>query len=93
MQLFLGIDGGGTGCRAVVADAQGHILGRAEAGPANIASDFAGSVQNILAAADAAMAQAGAASVVAACLGLAGANAAGAAQRLRAACANVPKCN
>lgn len=85
MQLFLGIDGGGTGCRAVVADAQGHILGRAEAGPANIASDFAGSVQNILAAADAAVAQAGTASVVAAGLGLAGANAAGAAQRLRAA--------
>lgn len=87
MQLFLGIDGGGTGCRAAVADGQGQIIGRAEAGPANIASDFAGSVQNILAVAKAAIAgaQAGTASVVAAGLGLAGANAAGAADRLRAA--------
>ena len=85
MQLFLGIDGGGTGCRTAVADAQGRILGRAEAGPANIASDFAGSVRNILAAADAATAQVSGAFVVAAGLGLAGANAAGAAQRLRQA--------
>ncbi len=85
MQFFLGIDGGGTGCRAAVADGQGRILGRAEAGPANIASDFAGSVQNILAAAGAAMAQAGAPSVVGVGLGLAGANAAGASDRLRAA--------
>lgn len=84
MQLFLGIDGGGTGCRAAVADAQGRILGRAEAGPANIASDFVGSLQNILAAADAALAQAGGnRASVAAGLGLAGANAAGAAERLR----------
>lgn len=84
MQLFLGIDGGGTGCRAAVADAQGQILGQAQAGPANIASDFLGSVQNILAATDAALAQAGAEGAsVAAGLGLAGANAAGAADRLR----------
>jgi glucosamine kinase len=86
MQLFLGIDGGGTGCRAAVADAQGRLLGRAQAGPANIASDFAGSVQNILAAAEAALAQAGGvAALVAAGLGLAGANAAGAVERLRGA--------
>ena len=86
MQLFLGIDGGGTGCRAAVADGQGQILGRAEAGPANIASDFAGAVANILAASEQAIAQAGAvAGNVAAGLGLAGANAAGAAERLRGA--------
>jgi len=84
MDLFVGIDGGGTGCRAAVADRQGRILGRAEAGPANIASDFAGSVKNILAASDAALAQAGTvAASVAVGLGLAGANAAGAVERLR----------
>ncbi len=86
MQLFLGIDGGGTGCRAAVADAQGLILGRAQAGPANIASDFAGSVQNILAAAEGALAQAGGEpAFVAAGMGLAGANAAGVVKRLREA--------
>ena len=34
MPLFLGIDGGGTGCRAVVADATGRVLGTGAAGPA-----------------------------------------------------------
>ena len=83
MHLFLGIDGGGTGCRAAVADAAGHVLGRAEAGPANIASDPAGAAANILRAAEDALTQAGGGQVVAAGLGLAGANAAGAAERLR----------
>lgn len=83
MHLFLGIDGGGTGCRAAVADAAGHVLGRAEAGPANIASDPAGAAANILRAAEGALAAAGGGQVVAAGLGLAGANAAGAAERLR----------
>ena len=84
MDLFLGINGGGTGCRAVLADASGRVLGRGEAGAANIASDFAGSVDNILKATrvacggrDLSMIRAG--------LGLAGANAAGAAERLAAA--------
>lgn len=83
MHLFLGIDGGGTGCRAAVADAAGVVLGRAEAGPANIASDPVGAAANILDAAGAAVAAAGGGHVVAAGLGLAGANAAGAADRLR----------
>lgn len=83
MHLFLGIDGGGTGCRAAVADAAGVVLGRAEAGPANIASDPVGAAANILNAAGAALAAAGGGKVVAAGLGLAGANAAGAANRLR----------
>jgi glucosamine kinase len=85
MHLFLGIDGGGTGCRAAVADAAGVVLGRAESGPANIASDPAGAAANILKAAGAALAAAGGGEVVAAGLGLAGANAAGAADRLRGA--------
>lgn len=83
MQFFLGIDGGGTGCRAAVADAAGIVAGRGEAGPANIASDPVGAARNILVAAEAAIAAAGGVSVVAAGLGLAGANAAGATERLR----------
>ncbi len=83
MQLFLGIDGGGTGCRAAVADARGQVLGRGMAGPANIASDPDGAARHILAAAAQAVAAAGGGNVVAAGLGLAGANAAGAAARLR----------
>lgn len=83
MQLFLGIDGGGTGCRAAVADETGHILGRGEAGPANIASDPDGAAKNIVTAAAAALQAAGGGKIFAAGLGLAGANAAGAADRLR----------
>src|SRR3954452_12381493 len=32
--LFIGVDGGGTGCRARVEDGQGHVLGTGIAGPA-----------------------------------------------------------
>lgn len=92
MVFFLGIDGGGTGCRAAVADASGRVLGEGAAGPANIASDLEGARDNILAATSEALTQAvGAAAVAAelpalvAGLGLAGANAAGKAQALRRA--------
>ena len=34
--LFLGVDGGGTGCRARLCDAAGTRLGEAQGGPANI---------------------------------------------------------
>lgn len=34
-QFFLGIDGGGTQCRARIVDAEGKILGEGQAGPAN----------------------------------------------------------
>ncbi|WP_265502014.1 BadF/BadG/BcrA/BcrD ATPase family protein [Paracoccus beibuensis] len=57
--LYLGIDGGGTGCRAAIADAQGQILGRGTGGPANINSDPPGATVSILAAATAAMVEAG----------------------------------
>lgn len=88
MQLFVGIDGGGTGCRAVLADAQGAVLGRAEAGPANISLDRVTALANILAATRAALGQAGRdpddlAGLVAA-LGLAGANVPGVAAQLAA---------
>jgi glucosamine kinase len=86
MQLFLGIDGGGTGCRAAVADATGRVLARAEAGPANIASDLPGATANILHAADLALTELGVQpTMVRAGLGLAGANAAGVAGQLAAA--------
>lgn len=92
MALYLGIDGGGTGCRAAVADDRGVILGRGQSGPANIASDPDTARQNILAATDQALTAAvGAASApvelsrLQAGLGLAGANAAGAVGRLRLA--------
>jgi glucosamine kinase len=89
MDLILGVDGGGSGCRAAVADAGGRVLGTAAAGPANIASDPDGAAVNILTAARDALraarcSDAGLDRLVAG-LGLAGANARGAADRLAAA--------
>lgn len=83
--LHLGLDGGGSGCRAAVADGAGRILGQATGGPANILSDPEGARANILDACTRAMAQAGVSAVQAAGMGLAGANAAGTVDRLRAA--------
>lgn len=89
MTLFLGIDGGGTGCRAAVADASGRILGQGRAGPANIASDVGAARDNILLAAREALTVATGSDAdlpdLSAGLALAGANAAGAAGALRAA--------
>lgn len=56
--LYLGIDGGGTGCRAAIADDAGRVLGRGSGGPANINSDPQGATVSILAAATAAMVEA-----------------------------------
>lgn len=89
MALYLGIDGGGTGCRAALSDEEGRVLGRGAAGPANIASDAPGAARNILMAAEAAAAAAGLGPAtlreVHAGLGLAGANASGTVARLREA--------
>lgn len=86
MQLILGVDGGGTGCRAAVADAMGHVLGRGEAGAANIATEPDGAAGNIGLAVDRALDQAGAnrSSIRRAVFGLAGANLPGAPERLAA---------
>lgn len=91
MTLFLGIDGGGTGCRAALADAGGHVLARAEAGPANIASDPELALASIITVAREVLAQAlGSAAVdrelprLTAVLGLAGGNVAPSVARLRA---------
>ncbi|MEO0865166.1 MAG: BadF/BadG/BcrA/BcrD ATPase family protein [Pseudomonadota bacterium] len=51
---ILGVDGGGSGCRATLADGAGTVLATGEAGPANATSDFVGAVANIRAAIDAA---------------------------------------
>lgn len=92
MALFLGIDGGGTGCRAALADADGHVLARAQAGPANIASDPELALASILTASRDVLAQALGPKAVeralprlTAVLGLAGANVAASVARLRAA--------
>lgn len=84
MAFFLGIDGGGTGCRAALADDQGRILGQGAAGPANIATDPRGAERNILTAAQSALREAGLASAdkVSAVLGLAGANVSASARAL-----------
>lgn len=89
MDLIIGVDGGGSGCRVAVADAAGTVLARAEGGPANIATDPEGAVRSILACAETAFRQAAGSSAelreARAGLGLAGANARGAAERLAAA--------
>lgn len=47
---LIGIDGGGTGCRAAISDLAGTILGSANGGPANFTSDPRGTVQNLIGA-------------------------------------------
>lgn len=86
MAYFLGIDGGGTGCRAAIADAGGRILGQGAAGPANISIETEGACANILAATRAALRDAGAGHLdeLTAVLGLAGANVTASAQALLA---------
>ncbi len=56
---FLGVDGGGTGCRARLRDAAGQLLGEGRGGPANVRLDPANVRRSILDAAEAARSQAG----------------------------------
>lgn len=87
MAYFIGIDGGGTGCRAAIAARDGLVLGRAEGEAANIVTDLEAARASIEAVARAAMVVAGLApdlSVLHAALGLAGANVGGAGARLAA---------
>ena len=58
--LAIGIDGGGSRCRAALAAPDGPVLGRGEAGPANVTTDLPEATGNILAAVAAALAAAGA---------------------------------
>ncbi len=72
--FILGVDGGGTGCRAALADASGRIIARGEAGPANIATDPELARRNILIALRQVLGDAVPDAEVSAVLGLAGAN-------------------
>ncbi|OWY08235.1 hypothetical protein B6V74_13865 [Thioclava sp. F42-5] len=80
---FIAVDGGGSGCRAVFADASGRVIGRGEAGSANIASDYDAARRNIFTAIETAMGPLDAPKIRAV-LGLAGANHAPAAEVLAA---------
>ncbi len=88
MEVVLGIDGGGTTCRAALAAGDGRVLGRGVAGPANIMTDLEGARANIVEAARLAFRDAGrdpaGLCAAGAVLGLAGANVGDCGERLRA---------
>jgi glucosamine kinase len=88
MAFLIAVDGGGTSCRAVVADSGGARLGEATAGSANIATDLDAARDNIIKAVRAALREAGLPenriSESAAVLGLAGANVGDNAKRIAA---------
>ncbi|MDA4844569.1 BadF/BadG/BcrA/BcrD ATPase family protein [Hoeflea poritis] len=75
---FIGIDGGGTSCRAALAAGDGTVLGRGKSGAANILTDPEGGLRHIIEAAEKACEEAGLETTVfGSChvvLGLAGAN-------------------
>ncbi|MFD1882589.1 BadF/BadG/BcrA/BcrD ATPase family protein [Paracoccus pacificus] len=73
MRFALGLDGGGSGCRAVLADRDGAVLGQGSGGPANVTSNRDAAVGAIRAAISAALGGRDRADVVAV-LGLAGAD-------------------
>ncbi|TRW95057.1 ATPase [Paracoccus sp. M683] len=74
----LALDGGGTGCRAVLIDASGREIGRGQGGPANVNSDRQGALAAITQACDQALAGRVAPDQISAVLGLAGAEVSGA---------------
>jgi glucosamine kinase len=59
VNFVLGIDGGGTSCRAALATADGIVVGRAKSGAANIRTDLTGARANIVDAARQAFVAAG----------------------------------
>ena len=77
-ELFLGVDGGGTNCRARLCDRAGAVLGEGLAGPANLRLGLDTSFAAVLDAARQSLAEAGlgsrALSGIVACLALAGAS-------------------
>jgi glucosamine kinase len=88
MAFLIGVDGGGTSCRAVIATSDGTRLGEGVAGSANIVTDLTVARDNIVAAVDLAARQAGVPQhrigESAAVLGLAGANVGDHASRIAA---------
>lgn len=49
-QYVFAVDGGGSGCRLVVADKNGQHLAEVEGGPANVFTDLDGAIRNVIAA-------------------------------------------
>jgi glucosamine kinase len=75
--LFLGVDGGGTHCRARLCDSSGLVLGVGVAGPANVRLDLDESFRSVLDATGQCLADAGltiGSRPIVACLALAGAS-------------------
>lgn len=58
-RLYLGVDGGGTGCRARIEDGAGRVLGQGLSGPATLRIGADGALASVRAAAEAAIAEAG----------------------------------
>ncbi len=77
-QLFIGIDGGGTKCRAVISNAKGDILGQGLGGPANPFYGVERAINSIVEASEKAVLDAGLSveslSDIVAGVGLAGVN-------------------
>ncbi|MEM9794375.1 MAG: BadF/BadG/BcrA/BcrD ATPase family protein [Pseudomonadota bacterium] len=76
LPLLIGVDGGGTGCRAAIAQMDGAVLGMSDGGPANVTSNPVQAIENIRAAIGSAAEAAGMAARLGrahAYLGLAGA--------------------
>ncbi len=59
MTYFLGIDAGGSNCRARLVDAKGQLLGRGQAGPANARIGIDALYRTLVDTADQAIAEAG----------------------------------
>ncbi|HBF32255.1 N-acetylglucosamine kinase [Rhizobium sp.] len=88
IQFFLGVDGGGTGCRARIVDRQGNVVGQGLSGPATTRLGVAGAWDSIMKAWRAAAEEAGLdpdnARHVQAGIGIAGVSRKGALQELHA---------
>ncbi|GAA0605922.1 N-acetylglucosamine kinase [Paenochrobactrum glaciei] len=56
---FLGVDGGGTGCRARIEDAEGHVLGQGVSGPATTRLGIEAAWNSVMRASEAAIEEAG----------------------------------
>jgi glucosamine kinase len=84
--LFAGVDGGGTGCRARIEDAEGRLLGTGIAGPAALRFGIERSLAEVERACRAALDEAGlgadALSLIHAAVGLAGVGRKGAVEEL-----------
>ncbi|WP_162651864.1 BadF/BadG/BcrA/BcrD ATPase family protein [Lentilitoribacter sp. Alg239-R112] len=78
MTYFIGVDGGGTGCRALICNSHGEQLGTGVSGSANIVTNLDAARNNILTACKSALSEAGLDFKIiedsVAFLGLAGAN-------------------